>query len=235
MTLQEVLNELQQMGNEQTRKTWANHGATGAFFGVKVGDMKVIQKKVKHNHELALGLYRTGNSDAMYLAGLISEPRKMSKAELEQWAENATWYMVTEYTVAWTAAESLYGRELAVQWIHSGNEKIATAGWSTYSSLVAIKKDEELDIEEIKELLELVGSSIHQAPNRVRYTMNNFVISVGSYVSALMPLAKKVAAGIGKVSVEMGGTACKVPDALSYIEKVESMGRIGKKRKTAFC
>jgi hypothetical protein len=33
----------------------------------------------------------------------------------------------------------------------------------------------------------------------------------------------------------MGETACKVPDALAYIEKIESMGRIGKKRKTMRC
>jgi hypothetical protein len=33
----------------------------------------------------------------------------------------------------------------------------------------------------------------------------------------------------------MGETACNVPDAKSYIEKIESMGRIGKKRKMARC
>ena len=33
----------------------------------------------------------------------------------------------------------------------------------------------------------------------------------------------------------MGGTACKVPNAVEYIAKVEKMGRLGKKRKTAMC
>ena len=51
----------------------------GDFFGVKVGDMKVIQKKIKHDHNLALELFDTRNADAMYFAGLISEPQKMSK------------------------------------------------------------------------------------------------------------------------------------------------------------
>jgi hypothetical protein len=40
---------------------------------------------------------------------------------------------------------------------------------------------------------------------------------------------------IGKVEVEMGGTACAVPDAISYISKtIEKMG-FGKKKKTAKC
>jgi hypothetical protein len=33
----------------------------------------------------------------------------------------------------------------------------------------------------------------------------------------------------------MNGTACQVPDALAYIQKVEARGSIGKKRKTAKC
>ncbi len=47
MTTEEILSELQQMGSEQTKKTWARHGAREPFFGVKVGDMKTIVKRVK--------------------------------------------------------------------------------------------------------------------------------------------------------------------------------------------
>jgi len=47
--------------------------------------------------------------------------------------------------------------------------------------------------------------------------------------------AKEVAAEIGNVSVDMGDTACKVPLATAYIEKVEAMGKLGQKRKTIRC
>lgn len=235
MTVDEVMSELEKFGNEQTKKTWTNHGAKGDFFGVKIGDMKTIQKKIKYDHELALALYDTGNSDAMYFAGLISEPQKMSKKELQHWAETATWHMVSEYTIAWTTAESKYGHELAMQWINSEEKKLQTAGWCTYASLLALKKDEELDLKEIESLLEIIQNTIHSQSNRVRYCMNKFVIAVGGYVAALTNKAKLAAKKIGKVSVDMGGTACKVPDALSYIEKMETMGKIGNKKKTVFC
>ena len=65
--------------------------------------------------------------------------------------------------------------------------------------------------------------------------MNGFVISVGAYVKPLLKQAKRVAKTIGTVSVDMGDTACKVPLATEYIEKIEKMGRIGKKRKTIKC
>lgn len=235
MTFAEVMTELEKLGTEQTRKTWTKHGATGAFWGVKIGDMKVIQKKIKHNHELALALYDTGNSDVMYFAGLISEPKKMSKAQLQHWVETASWHMVSEYTVAWTAAESNFGRELAMEWIDSEDEQIASAGWSTYSNLLALKPDEELDGKEIKNLLQRIGKTIHTQSDRVKYTMNGFLISVGAYYIPLNEEAKKVAKAIGKVSVNMGGTACKVPEVIPYIEKIEAMGKAGKKKKTVFC
>jgi 3-methyladenine DNA glycosylase AlkD len=235
MTLSEVMTELQKLGTEQTKKTWTNHGAKGDFWGVKIGDMKVIQKKIKHDHELALALYNTANTDAMYFAGLISEPKKMSKKDLSHWAKTATWHMLSEYTVAWTAAESNFGRELAIEWIESKEEGVASSGWSTYSNLLALKSDDELDAKEIKKLLQSIGKTIHQQPNRIRYTMNGFLISVGAYYLPLADEAKRVAKAIGKVSADMGGTACKVPDAISYIEKMELMGRVGKKKKTVFC
>jgi hypothetical protein len=65
--------------------------------------------------------------------------------------------------------------------------------------------------------------------------MNGFVIAVGSYVKALTDAATKTAKQIGKVSVDMNGTACKVPDAAEYIQKVAKRGSIGKKRATAKC
>jgi hypothetical protein len=92
-----------------------------------------------------------------------------------------------------------------------------------------------LDSELYSQLLERVQKEIHGAPNRVRYTMNGFVIAVGSHIAALTDKSKEVANAVGKVSVDVGGTACKVPLAASYIDKVIDKGNIGKKRLTARC
>ncbi len=88
---------------------------------------------------------------------------------------------------------------------------------------------------EIEGLLQKIENEIDASPNRVRYTMNGFVIAVGSYVLPLMEAARATAEKLGKVHVEMGGTSCKVPLATEYIEKMVSSGRAGKKRKTIKC
>ncbi len=234
-TVKQVMAELKTKGNEQTLANVQRLGAPSNTFGVKAADLKVIAKSIKGNQELAYKLYETGNGDAMYLAGLVADGSQMSKKQLQSWVKAADWIWLSEYTVAWVAAESPHARDLALKWMDSKKESIATSGWNTYAGIVANRPDEDLDLAEIKELLDCLVKEIDRAPNRVRYTMNGFVIAVGSYVRPLLKHAKAAAKKIGTVSVDMGDTACKVPNAKEYIQKVETAGRVGKKRKTTKC
>ena len=235
MTTEQIMKELEKKGSESIRKIFLNHGAKGPMFGVKVGDLKVIQKKVKKDHQLAMELFGTGIYDAMYLAGLIADESKMSKKDIQQWAERSPSHGISEYTVAWVAAESDYGWELGMKWIDSPKETIASSGWNTLSGVIAMKPDNELDIALIKKLLQRIVKEIHSAPNRVRYTMNGFVIGVAGFIKELTKVAIEVSKKIGDVYVDMGGTACKVPSAPDYIKKMEARGSIGKKKKTVKC
>ncbi len=220
MTTSEIISQLQAFGNENTKKTFIRHGAREPLFGVKVEDLKKIVKKLRKNHDLSIELFKTGISDAMYLAGLIADETKITKEELNSWAEEAYWYMISEYTVAGTAAKSKFGFELAKEWIASDKENIASSGWACYSNLLAIKKPDEIDLKLISSLLDKVEKEIHQSPNRVRYTMNSFIISTGAYIEKLNGKALEIAVRIGKVKVDMGETSCKVPSAKEYIQKI---------------
>ncbi|WP_130616759.1 DNA alkylation repair protein [Cohnella abietis] len=235
MTLEGIMDKLEQMGTEQTKKTFLRHGAQEPFFGVKVGDMKKLVKDVKKDQNVARALYTTGNSDAMYLAGLTVNPKTATKEMLQDWVGKAYWYMIAEYTVAGIAAESPYAVELALEWIESPNEQIATCGWSTYANYISITPDDQLNMGEIESLLQRVEEGIHEERNRVRYNMNTFLIVVGSYVAPLHDEAIRIASVVGKVHVNVGQTACKVPLATDYINKVKQMGRLGNKKKTCIC
>lgn len=235
MTANEVVEQIRPLGTETYRKVLRNHGIPEPIFGVKIEDLKKFQKRIKKDYQLALDLWETGIYDAMYLAGLIADDARMTKKDLRHWVKTATCGALSEYTVAWVATESPHGRELALEWIEANKESVASSGWATFASLVSIKDDSELDLAELKQLLQRVQKTIHQQPNRVRYVMNGFVIAVGGYVPALTEVALQTAAKIGPVSVDMGGTSCKVPAAAEYIQKVQQRGTIGKKRKSAKC
>ncbi len=235
MTYDAVIAELKTYSQKTFERIFDNHGAGGQSWGVKIEDLKKIQKKVKTDHALALQLYDSGISDAQYLAGLIADEKQITKEELRHWAQEASWSMISEYTVPWMAADSPYGWELGLEWIDAKEEALQATGWATLASVVAVQQDEDLDLPALQRLLNRVERTIHASGNRVRYLMNSFVIALGASVPALTDEAQAAGRTIGKVKVDMGKTACKVPFAPDYIQKVKDRGAVGKKRKMARC
>src|SRR4051812_22919153 len=148
MNLQQTMAELEAKGTEATKRTFLRHGAKEPFFGVKVGDLKIIHKKLKGDQALALQLYATGNGDAQYLAGMVADGRKMTPAQLHAWAKTAAWDMISGTTVPCVAVEHPDGFALAKKWIDSPDENVGRAGWNTLSALAATVPDEALPVKE---------------------------------------------------------------------------------------
>ncbi len=235
MNASEIVDQLKSLGTEPYKKILQNHGIPEPCFGVKIEELKKYQKRIRQDYQLALDLYDTGVYDAMYLAGLIADDKKMTQKDLQKWVAKAHCGMLWDYTVPWVAAQSNHGRTLSLEWIDSKKENVASAGWSTLGSLVSITHDSLLDMVELKGLLGRVQNTIHQQPNWVRCSMNHFVIALGCFVKELTDLAILAGEKMGPVSVDMGKTACQVPFVPDYIKKVQKRGTIGKKRKSAKC
>ena len=235
MTLAQVMSELAAKGSEATKKLLVKHGAKEPFFGVKIADLKVVQKKIKGDQALALQLYATGNGDAQYLAGMIADGAKMTTAQIESWARTAGWNMISGTIVPWVASEHPAGFALASQWIDSPAESVGVSGWKTLGALAATVPDEQLPVKQFSALLDRVAKTLGAAPDEVRSAMNGFVIACGTYVTPLGDKAIGTARKLGKVEVDMGETACKLPDAESYILKSRRGAPIAPKRKTVRC
>ncbi|WP_428330632.1 DNA alkylation repair protein [Mucilaginibacter sp.] len=235
MEVAEIMEELQANGSESIKKILLKHGVKEPFFGVKIEYLKTIQKKVKKDYQLAKDLFATGNADAMYLAGLIADDEKMTKADLQTWVDEALSNNISEYIVPWVATGSPYGFELALEWIDKHDERIAAAGWSTLLNIVSLKADNELDIAKLKALLNRIEQTIHSSPNRVRQAMNGFVIALGTYVAPLADETIAAAHRIGTVVIDKNGTACKIPKAIDYIKKATAKGNPVAKKKMVKC
>lgn len=235
MELKAVMAALKALGSEQIKRILTKHGAKEPFFGVRIGDMKPLAKQLKGEQALALELFATGNGDAQYLAGMIADGAKMTRAQVEAWADTAAWDMISGTTVPWVASEHPDGFALAMKWIDSRNEQIARSGWNTLGALAVTVPDADLPVAQFGQLLDRVVRDLPKAPGGTRYSMNNFVITVGTYVAPLGAKAIATARKLGRVEVDMGDTDCKVPDAESHILKSRRGASIAPKRKTVRC
>jgi len=129
MTANEVLEALRPLGEEKYKNLlFRNYGVKEPCFGVRIAELKKLQKRIKKDYQLALDLYDTGNYDAMYLAGLIADDARMTKADLRRWVEGAYAGSLPGTTVATVAAGSPHGQELALEWIESPKPLVAAAG-----------------------------------------------------------------------------------------------------------
>ena len=217
MTLDEALTALESAGSEQTRKTYARHGASGPMFGVSFATLKALTKRIGVDHELALALWATGNLDARNLAVKIVDPTRMTPPELDRWASDENARQVCGGYAAMLAAETPHGTTKAAEWLASKDARVRVAGWTLLAQLA--QRDEAAPDALFDERLGQIERTILAAPNAEREVMNLAVISIGCRSQALREAALAAARRIGKVEVDHGDTACKTPDAADYIQK----------------
>ena len=235
MNLEEVMQELEALGKERTKKIYMSNGAHEPLFGVATGAMKPMSRKIKKDQALADQLYATGNYDAMYFAGVIADPKAMTAADFERWIQTAYFYMISDYIVAVTLAETDIAQEVADAWIASGDELKMSAGWSCYCWLLGSRKDDEFSSDKLEAMLEQVKDTIHDSPERTKFSMNNFIYTVATSYQPLHDQAVETAKVVGPVEVNKDKPKSKLIQASENIQKAVDQGRIGFKRKYVRC
>jgi len=235
MNLESAMQELEALGKERLKKMYLSNGAREPLFGVATGEMKPLAKKIKLDQPLAEQLYATGNYDAMYFAGIIADPKAMTEADFERWMDAAYFYMLSDYVVAVTLAETDIAQEVSDRWIASGEELRMSAGWSCYCWLLGSRPDREFDESEMARKLKLVEASIHDAPERAKYAMNNFIYTVATSYMPLHEQAVETAKTVGSVEVQQGKKKSKLLNASANIQKAVDKGQLGFKRKYVRC
>ncbi|EGA89791.1 hypothetical protein GPDM_08280 [Planococcus donghaensis MPA1U2] len=235
MNSETVMQELEALGKERTKKNYLSNGAWEPLFGVTTGSMKPIAKKIKIDQELAEQLYATGNYDAMYFAGIIADPKAMTAEDFNRWIEDAYFYMIADFVVAVTLSESDIAQEVADQWIASGEELKMSAGWSCYCWLLGNRSDEEFSRSKISAMLDAVEKNIHGSPSRTKSSMNNFLYTVGISFQPLNDKAIEVSKRVGIVEIERANKKNSRLNAYESIQTAMEKGRLGFKRKYVRC
>lgn len=235
MELEVVMQELEALGKERLKKTYMSNGAHEPLSGVATGEMKPLAKKIKKDQPLAEKLYATGNYDAMYFAGIIADTTIMTEADFERWIDAAYFYMLSDFVVAVTLAETDIAQAVADRWIASGEELRMSAGWSCYCWLLGNRPDGEFSASKLARMLDQVEKTIHDSSGRTKSAMNNFIYTVGVSYLPLHDKAVETAKAVGPVEISRGTKKSRLPLATDTIQKAIDRGQLGFKRKSVRC
>ena len=175
MTHHEAMRELEALGTEKMRKINARNGAGSNQFGVKSGDLRALAKRIKMDPDLASSLWDTGNLDAMLLATLLMDPKKLSADELERLVRSVTCSQLADWLMTNVVKLHPQKEELRQKWMDSSHMMAARAGWSLTTERV-IKNPEGLDL---TQLLDRIEGEMGDSPELKQWTMNYCLAEIG--------------------------------------------------------
>ena len=190
MTLNETLKQLKALGNAKVRAQNAKSGAGDDQFGVSLGDIRTLAKKIKTDHALALSLWDTGNVDAQFLAALLIQPKKLSAKEMDRMVRSITFVRVADWLISYVVRQHPDKETLRQHWMTEDDRWAARAAWDLTSERVA-KNPDGLDL---PALLDRIESEMAGAEPEVQWTINNTLATIGIHV----PKLRKRAIAIGE-------------------------------------
>ena len=150
-------------------------GARGFQYGVRLGDIKKLAKKIKTNHELAISLWATGNIDARLLSTLIVEPKSLSSGEMDKMVRSIKFVQVADWINSYVVKHHPNNEELRKEWMVSSDPMAARAGWNLTAQRV-VKNPEIIDL---KAILDRLESEMEKAEQQVQWTMNFTLAEIG--------------------------------------------------------
>jgi 3-methyladenine DNA glycosylase AlkD len=190
MTVKEALKELKALGNAKVRAQNAKSGAGDNQFGVSLGDIRVLAKKIRTNHELALSLWDTGNVDAQFLATLLIQPKKLSAQAMDRMVRSISFVRVADWLIAYVVRQHPDKEALRQNWMAADDRWAARAGWDLTAERVG-KSPDGLDV---PALLDRIEAEMADSKPEVQWTMNNTLATIGIH----FPKHRKRAIAIGE-------------------------------------
>jgi len=218
MTVKEILAQLESLGDDARRKHNTKAGAPDNQFGVKLGDIRAIAKKIKTDHELALKLWDTGNVEAQLLATLIIKPESLSAGELDKLTRSTTCSQVAEWMNSYVVPQHSEKEALREKWMKAKDRWAARAGWH----LTASRVNKDADGLDLPALLDRIEKEMPKAKPEVQWTMNNTLAAIGIRDAKLRKRAVAIGEKIGLYRdwpVSKGCTPPYVPVWVEFMVK----------------
>ena len=222
MTLKETLKQLQALGSAKVRAQNAKSGAGDNQFGVSLGDIRALAKKIRTDHPLALSLWQTGNVDARFLATLLIQPRKLSAKELDRMVRSITFVRVADWLNAYVVRQHPDKEALRQDWMAAGDRWAARSAWDLTAERVG-KSPDGLDL---PALLARIESEMAGAAPEVQWTMNNTLAGIGVHFAKHRKRAIAIGEKLGIYRDYPCSKGCTSPFAPIWINEMVKRQRL---------
>ena len=176
MTKNEILEILCHLSNEKRKQMYIKNGASENTYGVLLGELRKLAKGLGKNHNLALELWQSGNTDAQWIACMLFEGEKLSLDEARSMVSELTYSDIIDKFIGEVICNSQYVDILAEEWSTSSKDNLGRAGWK----LIVYKiSNGKLTNAEIEEILRTIEIELQVASPGKQWAMNHALCQIG--------------------------------------------------------
>jgi 3-methyladenine DNA glycosylase AlkD len=230
MNKDEILTWLARRGRRRNVEGMGRYGIHSArVFGVSLGTMRPLAKRLGKDHALAMTLWNTGWLEARVLAALVDDPRRVTRRQMNVWAAEFDNWAVCDAVCGHLFDRTPFAWEKARQWADSPREFVKRAAFTLIASL-AVHEKAASDARFVA-LLPLIEQGAHDTRNFVKKGVNWALRQIGKRNLALHAAALAVAKRLS----ESQEAACRWVglDALRELASPQVRARLARRKPPA--
>lgn len=216
MTVDEAMAELETLADERVRKHYVKTGAGKHVFGVKLGDVRKIAKRIKQDHKLAMALWKTKNVDARQLAILILDVDALTGKQLDRLVRTTKFSRVADWLAQYVTKKHPDKEALREQWMQVEHPMVARAGWGLTAQRVE-KDPRGLDL---VALLDRIEAEMGDAPELAQWTMNTCLVQIGVHHRKHRKRAVAIGEALGVYADIPNSKGCTSPFAPLWVAEM---------------
>jgi 3-methyladenine DNA glycosylase AlkD len=136
MTVPEILAWLKRRGSKRNRDGMARYAIVAPkVFGVSVADLRVLGKRIGHDHALADPLWKTGWYEARMLVGFVADPARVTPAQMDRWARDFDNWAICDHLCFHLFDRTPHAWTKIAKWSRSREEFVKRAAFALLASV----------------------------------------------------------------------------------------------------
>ncbi|MBK6809021.1 MAG: DNA alkylation repair protein [Sandaracinaceae bacterium] len=202
--IEALLAELRSLGSEEDRAGMARYGINvDNAFGVSVRELRKVAKRLGKDHDLARGLWATGNHEARLLACFVDDPAAVTAEQVELWAGDFDSWDICDQATTSLFDRTKHAWPKAHEWAVRDAEWVKRGGFALMAGLAV--HDEATSDAAFLKLLPLIQRGARDDRNFVKKAVNWALRNIGKRNLALHVAATECAETILAEANERAG------------------------------
>jgi len=178
MQYTEIIKSLKSLANPEAVKGMARYGINPEnTLGVSIPTLREMGKEIGKDHILAQQLWESGIHDAQILATIIDDPKMVTEAQMESWANDFNSWDICDQCCSNLFGRTVFAHQKVKEWSANDREFVKRAGFVLMAQLVV--KEKKAADETFLEFLPIIKREAGDERNFVKKAVNWALRQIG--------------------------------------------------------